>query len=367
MRTGVFDISKFNPRSNLGGMKHVIDQFNGGGGGNAFYAMTMDAAVAGGMAFLQSELEKRDPKVREPLTSVTWMRDIAIKSGGGWVDFTSVFNVDYGTSGPNALGILGGETNAIPTMQANIGKDIYPAFNWGNVMKVPYIDMQKLQGIGRSLDDLLDKGIRLNWNKVLDLITYFGPTSSYAGLVNSASITSGAAVAGASGSTQWNKKTPAEILNDVNTIMVNTWAASQYDISGMANHILIPPAQYAYIASQIISIAGNVSILSYLLENNIGKTQGVDLQIYPSRWCIGTANGGPAGDSSIAGAGSGGTDRMVAYVNDEDRVYLDITVPIQRAMTMPDVKEAAYLTLFLGQIGVVKFLFLQPAAYMDGI
>src|SRR5579872_6020390 len=55
-----------------------------------------DAAVAGGMAFLQSELEKLDPKVREPLTSVTWMRDVIVKSGGGWVDFTSVFSVDYG-------------------------------------------------------------------------------------------------------------------------------------------------------------------------------------------------------------------------------------------------------------------------------
>ena len=38
---------------------------------------TMDAAgIATGMAFLEGELEKRDPKVREPLTSVTWPRDI---------------------------------------------------------------------------------------------------------------------------------------------------------------------------------------------------------------------------------------------------------------------------------------------------
>ena len=33
---------------------------------------TMDAAgISTGMAFLEGELEKRDPKVREPLTSVT--------------------------------------------------------------------------------------------------------------------------------------------------------------------------------------------------------------------------------------------------------------------------------------------------------
>lgn len=50
----------------------------------------MDAAgIATGMAFLEGELEKRDPKVREPLTSVTWPRDIVAQTGGGWVDFTS--------------------------------------------------------------------------------------------------------------------------------------------------------------------------------------------------------------------------------------------------------------------------------------
>jgi len=135
--------------------------------------------------------------------------------------------------------------------------------------------------------------------------------------------------------------------------MVATWAASEYDVTGMANHILIPPAQYAHIASQTISVAGTVSILTYLLENNIGRTQGVDLQIFPSRWCI--------------GAGANSSDRMVAYVNDEDRVYMDITVPIQRVMTMPNVEQAAYLTLYMGQLGVVKFLYYQPAAYGDGI
>ena len=43
---------------------------------------TSDAAgIATGMAFLEGELEKRDPKIREPLTSVTWQRDIVADTG----------------------------------------------------------------------------------------------------------------------------------------------------------------------------------------------------------------------------------------------------------------------------------------------
>jgi hypothetical protein len=330
--------------------KHVIDAMMSAPGG--FAGFGMDAATATGLAFLQAELEKRDPKVREPLTSVTFARDIVIKSGGGWVDFTSTMNVQYATAGPNMYGLIGGQTNTIPTMQADIGKDVFPVFNWANIMRVPYVDMQKLQGLGRSLDDLLDKGIKLNWNKAQDLMCYQGFGAS-GGIVNNSNITAYAVDDGAAGTKTWITKTPAEILNDVNKIMLLTWAASEYDVSGMANHILIPPAQYAYISNQLISVAGSVSILTYLLENNIGKTQGVDLQIFPSRWCT--------------GAGVGPTDRMVAYVNDDDRLYMDVPVPVSRAMTQPSVGDAAYLTLFMGQIGVPKFLYYQPARYGDGI
>lgn len=316
----------------------------------------LDASVGGGQAFLVGELEKRDPKVREPLTSITYPRDIPIKEGGGWVDYTSNMYVDYGISGPNQYGIQANETTTIPVVQANLLKDLYQVFPWGNILHVSFIDMKKLEQVPRSLDDMLDKGIKLNWNKSLDQVTYTGPFNStaYPGLLNNTNVTEYTVAVGAGGSTTWASKTPMEILNDVNTLMVNTWAASQYDVSGMANHILVPPADYALLL-QINSAAGNVSILTYLLENNIGKTQGVDLKIFPSRWCI--------------GAGTGSTNRMAGYVNNDDRVQLDVTVPIQRIMTVPNIGQGggSYDTLYQGQIGVVKYLYLYCASYADGI
>lgn len=54
----------------------------------------MDAAVIqSGNAFLTSELEKRDPLIRKPLTSVTYPRDTPIEVGGGWVDYVSAMSV----------------------------------------------------------------------------------------------------------------------------------------------------------------------------------------------------------------------------------------------------------------------------------
>ncbi|MCR8961655.1 DUF2184 domain-containing protein [Brevibacillus halotolerans] len=335
------------PKAPLARKVHTID-------GLGPSMMMNDAAIGSGMAFLIGELEKRDPRLLEPLSSVTWMRDIVSKTGGGWVDFTSNQFIDYATTGGNEDGIIGGETNDIPVMQANTTKDIYKVFNFANILKVPFIDQQKLQNIGRSLDDILDKGIRLNYNKSIDNIVYTGvPSAGVYGLVNSPDITASAVAAGESGQTKWNKKTPDEILADINAIITDTWAASEYDLTGMANHILIPPQQYAYLVGTKVSEAGNISILQFLLDNNIGKNQGIDLTIAPSRWC--------------SEAGTGGTDRMVAYVNDEDRVNFDLTVPLSRVMTQTEVTQMAYLTAYTAQIGQVKFLYTQCARYGDGI
>jgi hypothetical protein len=321
-----------------------------------FAMMTTDAATAGGMAFLIGELEKRDPKIREPLTSVTWARDIVAKTGGGWVEFTSTYNVSYAVPGGSQSGLINGETNAIPIMQADIGKDIYKVFTWANILKIPFVDQAKLQAIGRSLDDILDKGIRLNYNKAIDQNVYQGfATAGTTGIVNDTGVTHAAAANGAAGHPAWTTKTPDEILYDINAVMTAAWAASEYDLSGMPNHILIPPAQYAMLVGTKISTAGNTSILQFLLDNNIGRNQGIDLVIAPSRWCIG------------AGAGNPATDRMVAYVNDEDKLYFDLTVALSRIMTQPSVENMAYLTAYAAQIGVPKFLYYQCVRYVDGI
>lgn len=324
------------------------------GGRKVFRGNAWDAATASGLAYLEGELEKCDPKVREPLTSVTWQRDIVAKTGGGWVEFTSTFDMDFGTSGPNQKSIVASGTTTVPIMQVNTNKNLYKVFTWMHAMQVPFVDQAKLKQIGRNLEDLLDKGIRLNYNKTLDENVYTGFTDlGMTGLLNDKNVVTEMVAAGASGETDWKNKTADEILQDVNNALVQAWTAAEYDLKGMPNHILITPSAYAYITLHKVSEAGNVSIMEYLMENNIGKDQGVKLAIEPCRWCI--------------GAGTSSKDRMMVYVNDEDMVNFDITVPITRAMTQPSVERFAYLTLYAAQIGQVKFNYYQPVRYYDGI
>lgn len=315
----------------------------------------LDAAgISTGMAFLEGELEKRDPKIREPLTSVTWPRDIVAESGGGWVDFTSTMNVDYATSGGNDNSLVGGATDVISLVQANINKDVYKVFTWAQGMKIPFVDSQKFQTIGRSIDSILDRGVRLNYNKSVDQLVYRGFTSvGFTGLVNDVNIVRSTAPNGAAGSPLWQNKTVDEILWDVNKTLTEAWAASEYDESAIPNHLLLPPDKYAYIVSTRIGTSGDENILDYLLRNNLATNRGGNLYIAPCRWC--------------SGAGTGSTDRMVAYVNDRDKVYFDLPVPLTRAMTQPVALQFAYITIYAAQMGQVKWLYYQPARYMDGI
>lgn len=315
----------------------------------------LDAAgIATGMAFLEGELEKRDPKIREPLTSVTWPRDIVAETGGGWVDFTSTMNVDYATSGANDGSLVGGATDVITTVQANVNKDIFRVFTWAQAMKIPFVDSQKFQTIGRSIDSILDKGIRLNYNKSIDQLVYQGfKNVGITGLVNDDNVVSSLAPNGDSGDTLWSSKTVDEILWDINKALVEAWAASEYDESAIANHILLPPAKYAYIQSTRIGTSGDESILSYILKNNLAANQGKSLTIVPCRWCT--------------GAGTDGKDRMVVYVNDKDFLYFDLPVPLTRAMTQPVALQFAYVTIYAAQMGQIKWMYYQPARYVDGI
>ena len=319
--------------------------------------MTFDAAaVSGGLAFLTSELEKLDPQLREPLTSTNYPRDIDIESGGGWVEATSAMNVDYAVTGGQGDGV-GGVQNNIRRIQANLSKDLYKVMPYEVAMSVKIQDVLRGGVTGRSLESIYETGIRLDYDKYMDINTYLGQTAyGTTGLLNNKQITAVSVAVGASGQTAWKNKTPKEILDDVDEAIMAAWGASDYDNRAIPNHILIDPISYAYINRTIISVTGTdgaVSILKYLVDNNIAVNKDIDLFIGESKFC--------------AGAGVGGTNRMVAYVNNKTYVGMDVPVPMSRIITMPNINSATYDSLYMANVGEVKVHYVEPFIYRDGI
>lgn len=319
--------------------------------------ITMDAsAVSSGLAFLESELEKLDPMLREPLTSTTYPRDIEIESGGGWVEATSAFNVSYGVTGGEADGV-GGVQNNIRRIQADLSKDLYKVLPYEVSMSIKIQDQLRGAVTGRSIEQIYDDGIRLDYDKYMDINTYLGQRAyGTEGLVNSSLITAASVATGAGGTTTWKTKTPEEILSDIDDAVLDAWTAAGYDNSAIPNHILVDPENFAYINRTVFSANGAtapISLLNYLLDNNIAKAKGVDLFIGECKFCL--------------GAGTGGTNRMVAYVNQRRFVGMDVPAPLSRVMTQPNIQTASYDSLYMANIGQVKIHYIEPFVYRDGI
>ena len=314
-----------------------------------------DSAISTAGSFLVSELEKRDPIVRVPLTSFTYARDIPVKTGGGWVDHTSNLNIDYGFTGGSGNGaVQAGGANGSPLIQMNLEKDVYKTHVYNATMRIKFVDMMRSTITGRSLDKLLSDGVRLSYDKHMDENVYTGMTLyGSTGLVNNPNITATTADAGVSTYTQWTKKTPQEILKDINDAINAVWAAAGYDLRAMPNHIILPHEQFNYIATQPVSQLSEKSILTYLQENNVAAKNNVNLVIAGVPWC--------------KGAGTGSSDRMVVYVHDEQFLAVEELAPLSRVMTSPSTEAQAYDSLYMANLSEVEFFYTQTVRYVDGI
>ena len=316
----------------------------------------MDAAgVASGNAFLTSELEKRDTLIRKPLTSVTYPRDIVVQTGGGWVDYVSALSVAYGlTGGAGNSPVTAGGANGLPIVQASLDKGVYKAHVFAVALRIMFQDMQRSNFIGRSLDQLLQDGVRLSYDKHMDMSVYVGLDEyDTTGLVNNPNAVETTVAEGASSTTYWADKTPDEILNDVNTALLTTWAAAEYDESAVPNHILLPYEEYNYIMTTKVTDLATETIFDFLMQNNVASKNGGDLFIGATRWCKGT--------------GTSGTDRMVVYINHERFVKVEELVPLSRVMSAPNVANVCYDTAYMANISEVEIFYPQTITYWDGI
>ncbi len=146
-------------------------------------------------------------------------------------------------------------------------------------------------------------------------------------------------------------------MKDVNELLQSVWTASGW--TAVPNRIGLPPAQFGYIATAIISTgAGNISILKYLQENNVLTASGQgQLQFIPIKWLIGAGVGGTLGTL-------GTVDRMIAYTRNDRFLRFPMT-PLDR--TPVQYSSIWHLTTYYCRLGVMEFVYPETIAYRDGV
>lgn len=308
------------------------------------------------LAFFINQLDNFDTKLHEPLTSVTWSRDIKLRSGVSMANQSTSF-VRGEFSGAGTLSATGkawigsGGRGALGQVSVDGVPVTLPLNIWGREISYTSIELERSQMTGMNIDDSQTKALITMYNMDIDEMVYIGDTTmGLKGLLNSTEVGASNVVAGAATTLTWATKTADEILFDVNDAIKAAWAASAYAVC--PDTLLIPPTQYALIVGKKAGTDGaGGSILKYIEDNSMSlMINGRPLSVRPCKWCV--------------GIGGSSTDRMVAYVNDESRVRYPLA-PIRREQAY--YQGITFSAPYVAGLGAVEFLYPETAIYRDGI
>lgn len=301
------------------------------------------------LAYFVNQLDNLDKKLYEPLYNVTWGRDINLRTGITMAnESTSFIRSNIGSIGTqNAQGKpwISPNTTTLPGVSINGERVVLPLRLLGQEISYTSVELERSQLTAQPIDVQKFNAMNIMYQMNTDEMIYVGDTQVGAeGLLNSSLVSVGSAATGS-----WATATPDEILADVNEMIETAWAASGYAVC--PDKVLLPPAKFAYIASQKVSNAGNISILQFLEENSISlRVNGRKVDIQPVKW--------------LTGRGTGGADRMVAYTNQEDKVRFPM-VPVRRET--PYYLGIKFNAPYIWAFGEVEFPYPETVIYRDGI
>lgn len=306
------------------------------------------------LTYYVNQLDNLDKKLHEPLTDVRWGRDICLRTGITMAnESTSFIRSSFGGMGTQSASgkpWISPNTTTLPGVSINGERVTLPLRLLGQEVSYSSVELERSQLLGQPIDAQKFNALNTLYQMSTDEMVYVGDDATGSkGLLNSSEVTSGSVANGADSSPLWSNKTPDEILKDVNDLVQAAWAASGYAVC--PDKLLLPPVQFAYIAGQKISSAGNVSILTFLEDNSISlRVNGRKLDIQPVKW--------------LAGRGAAGANRMVAYTNTEDRVRFPM-VPIRKET--PYYLGIKFNAPYIWAFGEVEFVYPETVRYADGI
>ena len=249
--------------------------------------------------------------------------------------------------------IVNGGAKDIPFVAAG-GKEIrYPVVMWAigaewNLQELQSFLVAQRNGRGRRSPEQMRQAAALRGiEEALNEQALFGtPDNGIYGLLNNPLVASGSVAAGASTKTEWEAKTPDEILADINSLADSVWTYSK--MREMPDKLLLPPSNWSILKNRHLPNR-EISIMQYLVENS-QYFKSVD-DIIPI--------------NELEGAGVGGTGKMVVYAKKEDKLACEIP---QEATALPMQEQLfTYVMAWYAYSAGTIIRYPRSIAYAEGI
>lgn len=205
-------------------------------------------------------------------------------------------------------------------------------------------EVQAMALLGRSLEQDRANVARKVLEQKIDQISFNG--DSAAGLKGIANLSGTATATPATkggGGTTWAIATADELIEDLNTL-VRQQAVDTLEIE-RPTKILMPTSQFQIISNKRVSALSDRTVLNWWMGNNPG--------ISVESW------------ERLAGAGTNGVDRLIAYEPTEENVKL--LMPLEFTMQPPQLRNMSYVVNCWVKSGGVVNPYPKAVLYMDGV
>jgi hypothetical protein len=304
---------------------------------------SMDAAT--GLAFLLSQLTYLESKMYSKLyKAITYNLIIPIsEEAGEWAESITYFYMD----GRAIAKFVGTKSLDVPIAEIGTEKITVPVELGATGYEYSDEELRQAIYLNRDLAQSKANMARRAYEELAQTVGMTGDTAhNLPGFINNVNVTAVSVVNPGSG-TEWVNKTADQIIFDVNDLFGDIFADTlQVE---RADTLLLPTAQWNYIAATPRATNSDQSILKWLVANSPFLKSEDDVIPTPE----------------MNAAGAGGTDRMMAYTKDSDKVIMHIPMPLR--FTEPQRKGLGYQIPGQFKLGGVEFRYPGSARYADGI
>ncbi|RKZ95808.1 MAG: hypothetical protein DRQ46_07920 [Gammaproteobacteria bacterium] len=304
---------------------------------------SIDAAT--GLGYLVSQLTHIESKMYEvKYKNITYPNIIPVSNEAGeWAESVTYFFMD----GRGVAKFVGSKSLDVPIAEVGTDKVVVPVELAATGYEYSDEELRQAVHLGKPLTQMKANAARRAYEELAQSTSMTGDTAhNLPGFINNTNVTAATVVNPGSG-TAWVNKTPAQILFDINDTLADVFVDSlQVE---RADTLLLPTAQWSYIASTPRSDNSDMTILQYIVANSPYLNSESD--VIPV--------------SELAGAGAGATDRMMAYTKDVEKVVFHIPMPLR--FTEPQRKGRGFEVPGEFKLSGVEFRYPGSARYADGI
>lgn len=300
-------------------------------------------------AFVQTALAKLHEKVYEPKWNATYAQDIPVKVGGGLVDFVEYYTVEWAGQGDDTT-LVGNNVNQIQRVNAHANANKVDVFTYEIAYGLKFVEVEKLNKINftKSLEAIYKDAIVAGFDMFVNKIAYIGANGNDGLFTSDERVPVSVIPAGtlAPTATGFAQMTDGEIVGLINGIISDSLIQSNMNLSLIPDTFLLPVVDATELTSRFSTLY-TATLREFIMEHNLGIDESKAAGDTTYRLKL---KGRPA----LENIGTNKHGRIVAYRFNEDFLRLDIPYAISLYITLPDITNAEYVSLFVGQVSQIQ-------------